>query len=196
MQVSVSNLDLFRYWQAEEDLDTNWLLRRLRGEEPQSELMAAGECFHKALETLPDAEHEFTSIESGGREFIFVCDCEMTPPKLKELRINGAYGELNVRGRVDGLDGTTVTDYKTTGQFDPERLLEGYQWRLYLDMLGADKFIWKVFVLSEDNGYYKVTQAHELSQYRYPGLHEDCLRLASQYVEFARTMEIDLAPRR
>ena len=38
-------------WRGNEDLDLDWLLRRLRGEEPQTEAMKAGEAFHKVIET-------------------------------------------------------------------------------------------------------------------------------------------------
>jgi len=64
--------------------------------------------------------------------------------------------------------------------------MEGYQWRLYLDMLDCYFFEWKVFVLNErkEERRYDVTQTHNLTQCRYADLRVDCERLAADYLEF------------
>lgn len=119
--------------------------------------------------------------------FDFNCDCEISALDIKELPAEKMYGDLLVRGRIDGIQGREITDYKTTSQFDPDRLFEGYQWRFYLDMLDCDRFRWEVFVLDErGEGRYEVRQAHRLVQFRYPNLHEDCERLAKEYSDFAK----------
>lgn len=192
LRASVSNVELFRSWRNDEELDMEWLLRHLRGEEPQSPQMMAGEAFHKAIENANLGET--AELVSEPYRFYIQCEGSVELPPYRELKIDKQYGDLLVRGRVDGLKAKTVTDYKTTGQFDADRLLEGYQWRFYLDMLECDTFIWKVFVLREfDNAYaYDVTQTHELTQKRYPGMAEDCHRLAADYAEFARANEAAL----
>lgn len=190
LTASVSNVDLFRAWRESADLDSEWLLRRLRGDERQSEAMKVGEAFHKGLENMSGEPGEICNFKSDGYEFVFTCDCECALPKIRELRIDKQYGDLLVRGRIDGLHGVEVTDYKTTAQFDPERLMEGYQWRFYLDMLASDEFIWKVFVLAEDAGYYRVTQFHELSQRRYPDMEADCKKLVNEFYEFVTNPNI------
>jgi hypothetical protein len=183
---SVSNIDLYRVWRKSEDLDLEWLLRRLRGEEPQTEQMKAGEAFHKILEN-PDFTEQ-TEVTHGDYWFSILCDIEVAIPQVRELSIEKQYGDVIVRGRIDGLRGKTVKDYKTTAQFDPDRLMEGYQWRFYLDMLGCETFTWQVFVLSQYGkpGHYDVTQTHELTQKRYVGMEADCVRLASDYADFIR----------
>src|SRR5260221_2358754 len=188
LSASVSNIDLYRMWRGNEDLGLEWLLHRLRGEEPQTEQMKAGEAFHKALES-PDFTEQ-TEVVSGDYWFSILCEIELVLPFVRELKIEQEYGGLLVRGRVDGLTAKTVTDYKTTEQFDADRLMEGYQWRFYLDMLECDKFTWKVFVLSQYGkpGHYDVRQTHDLTQYRYPGLHEDCERLAAEYLQFTQSV--------
>lgn len=192
MRVSVSNLDLYRMWRANEELDLNWLVRRLRGEEPQTEQMKAGEAFHKILEK-PDFLEQ-TEVTHGEFWFSILCEIELALPDVRELSIEKSYGDLLVRGRIDGLRGKTITDYKTTAQFDADRLMEGFQWRFYLDMLECETFTWKVFVLSQYGkpGHYDVTQTHELKQKRYPGLEDDCHRLAMDYLEFANTCGLSL----
>ena len=108
---------------------------------------------------------------------------------------------MTLHGRVDSVDGLIVRDYKSTKQFNAERLLEGYQWRYYLDMTEADIFRWKVFVIqpagdSEDDyvplaqrtpvKIYIVTEIHDLEQRRYPALGEDCRRVAKDYLAFMK----------
>jgi PD-(D/E)XK nuclease superfamily len=185
--VSVSNLELFRMWRADEDLDLNWLLRRLRGEEPQTEAMLAGIALHKALEKT---EGESMILEADGYKFHARIDLDIEVSPFKELRIEKQYGDLTVRGRVDDLNGLTVTDYKSTGNFDADRMLEGFQWRLYLDMTECDTFVWKVFVMKDIFFHeYDIYQYHELKQKRYPALGQECARLASDFMDFARELE-------
>ena len=188
LSASVSNIDLFHMWRANEDLDVGWLLNRLTGAEPQTEQMKAGEAFHKILET-PMFEEQ-SELTHGEFWFSIQCDILLELPAVRELPVEKRYGDLLVRGRVDGLNGKHIIDYKTTAQFDADRLMEGYQWRFYLDMVDCDTFTWKVFVLSQYGkpGHYDVTQTHELTQKRYPGLHEDCVRLAADYADFTKTI--------
>lgn len=186
--VSVSNLDLYRFWRGSEDLDLDWLLRRLRGEEPQTEPMKAGEALHAALERSDVGETEI--LQGNGYLFRFLTDCAVEIPIARELSISKTYGELRVRGRVDGMSGNQIVDYKTTQSFDADRLLEGYQWRFYLAMTGCDSFLWKVFVLSEEApNEFNIVTVHELRQHRYDGLDADCERLAAQFCEFSKRLD-------
>lgn len=197
-RVSVSNLDLYRMWRSSADLGLEWLLRRLRGEEPQTMAQAAGEALHRALEECDLGETGV--LQSGAYRFYFRCDCEVELPQARELWIEKQYGELLVRGRVDGLIGREVIDYKTTASFDADRLMESFQFRFYLDMLEADTFLWKVFVMEPFGDFaeagelvhsYEVYQVHELKQYRYDRLEQDCRELAEEFWEFA--CELDRA---
>jgi hypothetical protein len=194
VSVSVSNLDYFRSWLDDEEADLDVLLRRLRGEEPQSEVMKAGEALHTALEN--GQIMETAELSADGYRFYVQCEATIELPEIYEHKIEKLYGGLNVRGRVDGLTRlgsiSRITDYKTTKFFDPDNYLEGYQWRFYLDMTGCDWFFWKIFVLKEfgdqlDGTHtYEITQFHELSQHRYEGMEADCQRLAAQYLQFVR----------
>lgn len=182
---SVSNVDLFRVWRDDEELDLGWLLDRLARKVEQTESMRVGEALHKALETAPIGD--FHSLTANGYTFQFQDDVELFIPRHREISISQQYGNLLVRGRVDCVDGVRVEDHKTTSQFDPDRLLSGYQWRFYLDMLNANLFRWNVFVLrdTDDPGTYVVSDFHRLEQTRYPELHDDCLKMANDYAEFA-----------
>lgn len=186
LTTSVSNIDLYRTWRSEEELDLAWLVNRILGPREQTPAMGAGEAFHKAIEDLNAPEVDV--ITSGKYRFEFNCDCELELTKVRELRVQKMYGDLQVRGRVDSVIGNMIVDYKTTAQFDPDRLMTGYQWRFYLDMLQAEKFRWNVFVFREtdDPLTYVIADVHTLEQTRYPAIHDDCLNLARDYAEFAK----------
>jgi hypothetical protein len=174
-------------WKEQEDLDVGWLLNRLLVRE-QTDKMKAGEAFHKALENAPDSEHY--SLSAMGYTFSFLCDAEIALPRLRECSVSQDYEGLRVKGRVDLIDGKTVSDIKTTEYADLERYMEGLQWRFYLDMTGADRFDWHVFQMrevatKEADRLCEVFGYHKLTQYRYASIHEDCLEAAREYREFA-----------
>lgn len=185
LRASVSNLDLFRVWREDEELDLDWILQRILASE-QTEAMRVGEAFHKAVELADVGDTNY--LEAMGYRFEFLKDCEVQIAPARELWISKQYGELLVRGRVDATTGPTVIDFKSTTQFDPDRLMNGYQWRFYLDMTGAENFRWDVFVLREtdDPKVYSVSDFHRLEQKRYPELAKDCADLVDDYIQFAK----------
>jgi len=182
--VSVSNLDLFHRWQEDDELDFAWLIARLRHEVPQTPAMLAGVAFHELLESVSPREIDYWT--SGEYRFDFNCDYTLDLPQVREMTLEKQYGKLLVRGRVDGIRGKVITDYKTTEQFDAERYFDSYQWRFYLDMADCDRFIWHVFVLHEvDDKCYSVKEIHTLSQARYAGMHRDCEYVVEEYLDLA-----------
>jgi hypothetical protein len=184
LTASVSNIELYRCWRDDKELGLDWILQRILHPE-QTEAMKAGEALHKSLELIGPSETD--TIVSGEYTFTFDCDCVVDVAPMRELRVQKAYSNLWVRGRVDDISGKRVTDYKTTARFDIERLMEGYQWRYYLDMLDADLFRWIAFVMDEtaEPKHYLVRDVQTLEQRRYPDLLADCERLAADYVQFA-----------
>lgn len=208
MNSTISKIETWRMWRENDDLDFGWLLTQFRKEEKPSEQQLAGLALHHALELAP-REQETEFLRADGYRFAFLKDFSLELPPSREVAITKEYGELILHGRVDSIDGLIVTDYKTTKQFNPERLLEGYQWRYFLDMTGADIFRWKIFVLlaagEEDGPYsgpdeeleelevlrnlsrtYIVSEIHDLDERRYPALGEDCARLAADYLAFMK----------
>lgn len=193
LSVRVTDLEQFRIWRDDEDMEVGWLLNRLLRKEAPTSLMKAGTAFHSAIEGA--GRGVLATLSLGDYRFDFNCECELPEPAVKELEVQKQYGDLLVIGHVDGLIGKEVIDYKTTGQFDPARYLEGYQWRFYLDLLDANTFRWEVFVMSEFGAAmavgernlecFTIREVHRLVQFRYPNLHEDCLRLARDYYDFA-----------
>lgn len=190
MLARVSNIEAFRQWKnwrplfdGQEEPTVDDLVRFITADDP-SEAMQAGTAFHKAMELAQDGEHE--TFEADGYRFMLP-DAELALPAIREMRAYGDYGVLTVTGQVDAIVGRTVIDHKTTGRFDPERYLDGCQWKFYLDLFGADTFRWNIFVIKEiEPQVYRVSEPQVLVAYRYPELRADCEVLAADYLDFAR----------
>lgn len=189
MIARVSNLEAFRQWRLDEDAELEPFLARLRGQDEPSDSMKAGTAFHKCLETAQEGESAV--LVTPGYRFNIECDIALALPETRELRASKAYGPLTVTGQVDVIDGKRVEDHKTTARFEPEWYLPGFQWRMYLDIFGADVFRWNIFEMDFEglaqNGdrIYRVFGFHKLEQVRYPNLHQDCARLAADFYAFA-----------
>lgn len=193
----VSHLEDFRKFEQDEDYPFGVFMNRLMGKESASEAMIAGTVFHKFLEFLEDGATEFENCEIQGFKFIFENDFLFSLKDLKEIRLSKKYDcfgkMLTVSGCVDVLDNLTIEDHKTTSSFDPDRYIEGYQWRFYLDIFKANRFIWNVFEMREDSKTpktYHVTKLHTLEQYRYPGLESDCQALVEQFSKFLEREDV------
>ena len=190
MLARVSNIEALRQWknwrplfEGQEEPTVEDLIKFITTEEP-TEAMQIGTAFHKALETAQYGEHE--TLEANGFRFLLP-DCELALPVVREMRAYGEYGGLTVTGQVDAVEGRRIYDHKTTSRFDPERYLDGCQWRFYLDLFGADEFVWNIFEVKQvDPDTVRVSEPHVLKAYRYPEMRADCERLAADYLEFAR----------
>lgn len=189
MRMSVTDLDAFRYYRAAEDADLDSLLRRLRKQEPPSRAMMAGRALHTILE---NAEPGVTLdiVEQDGFRFRFSLDLALRLPAVRELKgdvvIQTAQGPVTLVGVVDGLDGA-VRDYKLTSRFDAERYAESYQWRCYLSMFKARRFVYDVFVAfdNEQADEIIVSEYHPLTFYAYPAMDADVHREVEAFVAFA-----------
>lgn len=193
MTFRVSECESFRQWQQDEDAELPILLDRLQGRSEASEAMLAGTAFHKALELAACKDH--TKLHALGYTFNIVGDFEIAIPPIREVRAGKTYqtahGPVLVSGQLDTIYGKRIEDHKTTGRFDPERYLDGYQWRMYLDIFGADHFRWNVFEIARNEDEdpsgltWDVFAHHTLEQYRYPGMGADCQRLVEDLAQFA-----------
>lgn len=183
LSFSVSQMDVFRAWEQDQDADISWLLKALAGKE-ETEDMKRGSAFHAAIDK---AEGELDCLDSQDFSFIFNGEFECPLFPLREVRGSKSYNGLEVRGRVDGLLGKHILDHKAATWFDAERYFRKYQWRYYLDIFGADKFTWYVWEMQEadEPRVFHVRDLHVIEQYRYPGLEQDCRDLAGRLKIFA-----------
>jgi hypothetical protein len=182
MLARVSNIESFRRWRQDEEQTVEDLVKFITTDEP-TPAMLAGTAFHRALELASEGLHDM--LQANGYTFLVSGNIEL--PAIREMRAYRDYRGLTVTGQVDGLHGKTVIDHKTTARCDPERYLEGCQWRFYLDIFGADVFRWNIFEIREVAPQeYQVSEPQVLTAYRYPELRADCDALAADYLDFAR----------
>lgn len=178
MRLSVTMLDQYLYWKSAEDMTLTDFLARLRGD-GVTPAMEAGRAFHSVLETATFAELE--TVERDGWTFKFDLEAELPVPVVRELKaerlIQTPSGMVTLVGKVDALHGLTVRDYKLTEKFDAERYADSYQWRAYLSMFHAQKFIYDVFTCRYgDDKVVTVTDYHQLAFYTYPEIASDVAR--------------------
>jgi hypothetical protein len=178
MRLSVSDLDSYLYWKGAEDMDLDALLRRLRREEPPTPAMLAGTAFHSLLENADTCD--LSDAEQDGFKFRFDLESAIAMPQIKELKaehlVQTTAGPVVLVGKVDGLRGSTIIDYKLTERFDAERYADSYQWRCYLMIFRAQRFTYEVFQCRHTDDAIVVTEHHPLTFYAYPGMEQDVLR--------------------
>lgn len=189
LRVSTTDLDQLRYYRNTDDMELAELIARLKHLMPSSEAMEAGTALHKALEMAEAGEHK--GFEADGYTFGFDTDAELDLPPIREMKGTRDYllddVLVTVVGKVDGIHGKRIDDHKFTAKFDPDRYLDSYQWRVYLEIFGADHFRWNIFEASEDGPkYYRIRNVHKLDMRRYPGMAEDVERELREFVVFAR----------
>ncbi len=180
----VSHVSAYARWKQNEDADIGWLLASITTDKP-TEAMLKGTAFHKFLEHAQAGEYETAEVD--GYTFAFAGEFNLYRPPTREWRKGKDYGGIIVSGQVDAIEGKTIWDDKSTERFDAEKYLESWQWRYYLDIFNADRFVWNVWEMNElkEPKSYGVHHLHPLTQYRYPGLHDDCVAMAQEYREFA-----------
>ena len=185
MLFRVSEVESYRQFRNDPDAELGTLLAWLRNEVPPSQAMLAGTAFHDVLEHADVGE--LSTAESQGFKFIIEVDTRLALAPIRELRQSKQFGGLTITGKLDVLDGLRVEDHKTTGRFDPDRYLTGYQWRYYLSIFGAQVFRWNVFEMREvEPMTYLVHKFHTLEQCRYPAMESDCEQLVGELEQFAR----------
>jgi hypothetical protein len=181
----VSHLAQFAHWKEDDESDVGWLVNSIISNE-ETEAMRKGTAFHKYLEHAKSGDMEEFSVD--GYRFVFTADIEISLPVMREMRRSKDYGGIIVSGQCDGIVGAVVYDHKTTERFDAEKYLEGWQHKFYLDIFNANQFTWLVWEMKEieeGSKAYEVFGLHQLTQYRYPGMYEECRNLAQEFKQFA-----------
>ena len=73
----------------------------------------------------------------------------------RELKAEKDYGGIIVSARCDRLHGMTIADDKSTSHFSGDAGVEKYidkkQWRYYLDIFGANEFVWHIWRLGKSS---------------------------------------------
>lgn len=187
MRLSVTDVDSYRYYKAEEDMDAEGLIRRLLKQEPPSQAMLAGRALHKVLETAGSGE--MAVAEAEGFKFHFTANCEIPLLPVRELKgeiqIATPSGIVTLVGVIDGLD-WSVYDHKLTARFDAERYADSYQWRCYLLMFSARRFVYNVFEGREGDSpnEWVIHGFQQFPLYAYGAMRDDVHREVAELAEF------------
>ena len=157
--------------------------------------MTASVALHKYLEHANESEQ--THAEQDGERFYFHCEIELNLPQTRELKaevlIPTQYGDVELVGRVDAIDGA-VHDFKLTERFDAERYAHSLQWRAYLMMFGAQKFVYHVFEgRQESGGLWCINNYHDLTFWSYPDMAEEVRLEVEALAGFWKRVAVDKA---
>lgn len=185
IRISVTDLESFRYWKANEDATLEDLLIRLRHEEPPTPAMEAGRAFAKLMETAPLGDMASTWVD--GWQFTFALDADVELPQHREVKTEMVFdtpsGPVTLVAKADGVDGRVVHDQKLTERWDPEKYLDSWQWRAYLLMFDADSFVYDVFEGKYDGRTVTVRDYHRMAFYSYPAMEADVQRAVAELAE-------------
>jgi hypothetical protein len=147
-----------------------------------------GRIYHVTIETQAEVDGRHARAkEVVDLAFELPDDRAVPVLPVREMKIERVYqtpvGPVLVKGRVDGFDNIEVMDYKFTGQPDLEALAETYQWRIYLDILDAQRFRWEVFTMRDplrDETAWRICEVQSFTQFRYPNLQADVARAVAE----------------
>lgn len=186
LRISVSDLESFRYWQANEDLGIAFLISRLKHEDPPTPAMEAGRAFAKMFERCSPGNLDEVTVDGWTFDFSALNQA-IAVPEVRELKAEEVFqtpsGPVTLVGMVDGLDGTTVHDQKLTERWDAERYLDSLQWRAYLVMFKATRFIYDVFQGRYDGQRVTIYGYEAMPFYAYPGIRDDVQRAVNELAE-------------
>lgn len=109
--------------------------------------------------------------------------CEVRGSKVYETRC----GPILITGTCDRILGRSIRDAKAkfttphAGDYD-----QSMQWRLYLELFGADQFTYDLFAFSQPkDGFCALRDIISFNLFRYVGLEADCERWVRAFVDWA-----------
>lgn len=197
--LSSYHLYLTQDWMTIERIIEDIKTSNNRGEAISNEAMDRGTAFHKILENPNEHYHglfyraDDIRFSDSIKEYIDKID----PKSLKEISsgkiLFTSHGKVVLDGTVDNMIGITINDYKTTKQFKLSYYSDSPQWKCYLLIFNAVKFIYKVFVLKDDkkSGSIYVKDYHEIPVYAYPHMEEDMTCLCEDLIQFSKGQNIE-----
>jgi len=195
IRTSVTKLDALHLYQ-QGVIEFEELVKRLRGETIETEAMQFGRAFHKLLEKIDEIE-EGKDTEIDGNVFsandilLIKNNLKYKPalgvPEIKDVKEYNVDGEIvQVSAVADLLVGETVVEYKTTRYFDIEKYQNSYQWRFYMDIFGASKVVYNIFVFYNN----QLREVKDFKLFNYKDLQDDIRFLLQDYVKLCNFMEI------
>jgi hypothetical protein len=191
MRVSVTDIDQWQWWMSQ-GLPVEVLRERLQRKGQGSEPARVGTALHRVLELARDGAR-LDTVRSQGYVFTFLLDAELSLPSVRESRaqwrIDADGIDVELRGRLDGIDASEeATDHKSGARFDPGRLLDKWQWRIYLCMTGRPVFRWNHFTVRRRYAslpHYDVIELNQLQAWRQSHTERRVRETVAEFAHFA-----------
>lgn len=192
LRLNVSSLENLRYYLLLENRSLDELKDQLRGKwDPDPETKRKVESGHALAKFLQYATPgELTRADSEGWRFVFAIDDEISLPIAREVKCEKTFetptGPVTLVGKCDGLDGTSLSDDKLTERPDPEKYVDSLQWRAYLTMFIAHRFVYRLWQASYAENVVTIRACEEVSFYRYPGMADDVQKAVERLAAVVR----------
>lgn len=212
MKFAVTTLESFRLFRDYEFIDQQEMIDRInRVPVEPTDRMYLGSALHKILEN-PDefrdganftvsphllAQGEFAPSHPFTFDGLAVHGAlHQLPQGPVELRSELEIGGVTLRGIADLISGVTVYDHKvSTRAPKPDSYAESMQWRCYLEMFCAERFVYNHIQLSKnpDTGIYELVDVSRFEHFRYPAMTADIERVVADLVDFVKMIEVQEA---
>lgn len=229
--ISVSKIEALHKWlhrQTEDNESYNNeanFLATLQGKFVQIDHAKYGDCFHaivegtaKLFDYVADANtpqqkviavYQYKEVMIPHLQGLHAAKYSYDHPLMtKEFPVNKLYHTRNfdiiVTGRVDGLEGNLIRDTKTKYSSPDMQLdyIDSQQWRIYLDILMMDRFVFDIFQISgfktiADCLKARIKPLEPLYLQRYPDMPEDvetAVQELADYIEAKNLFEYITIP--
>jgi len=199
MRISATTLESFRLWQDGDWMREEDLIATIKGETVETEPMRRGTAYHAILEhpeprrmlwggyAYEGVEFEAPAIEEMlGRIRRGVFEVKTT----KTLLVPGA-GPVTVVAKADHLTGLHIDEFKTTEQFDAEKYLASYQWRVMALLFEAVSIAYHVAVVTTDQGRYALKSIESFHVFPYAELETDVRALLKEFCHYVTVRGLD-----
>jgi hypothetical protein len=186
-KISVTDLDQLLWFDRLESMTVEDLVSRLRRETKPEPHMLAGRAWHDLLEHHEGGELAGTIQHN---DFTFTIDAEATIelPQVRELRgysmIHLPGRDIILSGRLDGMTGNALQDYKLTARINPENYWASSQWRAYCHIFGCEALQYTLFQKNQRGFNVTINEVYPFTFYRYPGMLDDLTRSIRAFLDF------------
>lgn len=201
----VTLIEAFRqFLYCEDNEDTPWInepnvINTVRGIESSNVKADFGTSGHNIIE---NALMYKTDTGYKVKDFVFT-DAQAWPLikyrnkyplMVREVCVSKVYRlrscDLIITGHIDGLNGTHVHDNKFKfSSFDALDFIESYQWRMYLDMIGLDTFVYDFFNVTgfsemADCPKAKISDCESMVVKRYPEMQQEIYSMLEEFMDW------------
>lgn len=104
---------------------------------------------------------------------------------FQEIKIQTKNNNVNLITKLDLWFGNTIVEHKTTfKQFETEKYINSWQWKLYLFATNAKLFKYNIIGLQEKDGIIGIKYNEMFDLYPYEKLAYDCENIISEFAKF------------